>query len=125
MHNNADGLSRSHTAATKDTPPPEHTAIDCAELPGHDPDALVAALEAFEASPHIDGDPPTTFLTTAHAPSDLGPRQLLLEAAPCHTCGKDIAKESASSLVCDRCNKPFHLACTSLTAVPRTYWYCQ
>ena len=79
VHNNADGLSRSHTAATKDTPPPDATAIDCAELPQVDEAALDAALDAFEASPHIDGDPPTTFVASTPAPDSLGPRQLLLE----------------------------------------------
>ena len=124
VHNNADGLSRSHTAATTDTPAPDVTAIDCVELPTHDPAALLSALEAFEASTHIDGDPPTTFLATTPAPGPLGPRQLLLEAAPCHACSKDIEANSSTSLICDRCNKPFHLSCTSLTSTPPTYWYC-
>ena len=124
MHNNADGLSRSHTAPTPDTPPPEVTAIDCAELLPSDPPAFLAALEAFEDSPYIDGDAPATFLASTPAPPPLGPRQLLLEAAPCHACGQDLAAESPDSLVCDKCNRPFHLACTTTPEVPSTYWYC-
>ena len=27
-------------------------------------------------------------------------------------------------MVCDRCNAPFHLRCTSLHHLPPTYWYC-
>lgn len=62
--------------------------------------------------------------TPVCATATLGPRQLLLEAAPCHKCAGDIPKDSACSVICDRCNHPFHLKCVQLEAPPSTYWYC-
>ena len=53
IHNNADGLSRSRTSTTPDTPPPDTTGLE--ELTWGDTDRLVAALEAFEADCDIDG----------------------------------------------------------------------
>ena len=54
MHNNADGLSRSRTATTPDTPPPDTTALE--EIAWEqDTDRLVEALEAFEGDCNIDG----------------------------------------------------------------------
>jgi hypothetical protein len=121
VHNNADGLSRSHASPAPDTPADDVTALD--EV-SSDWVALEAALEVFEGDTHVDGDAPALFLDEGSVPPLLGPRQLLLEAAPCHACGRDADADSARSLVCDRCNKPFHLACVALPAVPPTYWYC-
>ena len=82
----------------------------------------MAALEAFEADEDVDGLP---FVCAEDAPPPvLGPRQLLLESAPCSACDGTIAREAAS-LVCDRCNSAFHLRCTKLRAIPATYWYCR
>ncbi len=117
MHNNADGLSRSRASPHEDTPPADTSALE--EV------VLDTALDALTTDPHLDGDPPTIFLdelATTHA--TLGPRQLLLEQAPCTRCHKDIPPDSTSGIVCDHCNKPFHLSCTSLTALPPTYWFC-
>lgn len=55
----------------------------------------------------------------------LGPRQALLEAAPCAACHHSISQRAATaSIVCDGCNSAYHLGCTSLRAVPSTMWYC-
>jgi hypothetical protein len=54
-----------------------------------------------------------------------GPRQMLLEAAPCSQCSKPFSGEGKLSVICDRCNAPFHLKCVRLTNPPPTYWYCQ
>ena len=125
VHNNADGLSRSHASPAPDTPPDHCTAIDLAELaPPPDPELLCTALEAFQQDPHVDGDPPTLFVDNVAPTPALGPRQLLLEAAPCHACGQDIPAHTPTSLVCDHCNQPFHLRCVGLQHVPPTYWYC-
>jgi len=56
IHNNADGLSRARSARSHDEPPPEHTAIEAASV-DHDPDLLLAALEAQEADHYEDGPP--------------------------------------------------------------------
>ncbi len=70
VHNNADGLSRSHTSPTPDTPPPDMTAIDAATIP--DTALLVAALEAMEEDASIDGE---LGLPSAYeAAPQLGPR---------------------------------------------------
>jgi transposase InsO family protein len=125
VHNNADGLSRSYATPAPDTPPADCTAIDTAELPPScDPLLLQLALDAFELDTCLDGDDPALYVADAADSLPLGPRQLLLESAPCHACSRDIAASSRTSVVCDRCNKPFHLACVALGEVPRTYWYC-
>lgn len=68
MHNNADGLSRSYATPAPDTPAADVTALDEAQLgEGHDWVALEAALEAFEADPHVDGDPPLLFVDEGDA----------------------------------------------------------
>ena len=54
VHNNADGLSRSRTHMTPDTPAEGTTAIDAAAVP--DATLLVAALEAMYGDASIDGD---------------------------------------------------------------------
>lgn len=72
--------------------------------------------EAHAAAFGEDQAPPATFQ---------GPRQLLLEAAPCAACHKSFTPAtSTQSVVCDRCNNPFHLRCTKLKQIPVTYWYC-
>lgn len=76
------------------------------------------------ADPHLDGDPPSVFVEDIAAAPALGPRQLLLESAPCHSCHQDIPADSSQGLICDKCNRPFHLSCLSLPAPPPTYWYC-
>ncbi len=105
VHNNADGLSRSHASPAPDTPPAHCTAIDLAEVaPPSDPSLLCMALEAFEHDIHIDGDSPTLFVDNVAPSPTLGPRQLLLEAAPCHACSQDIPAQDNASIVCDHCN---------------------
>ena len=121
VHHNADGLSRARAAPSPDTPPPE----DAPTTP-RDPDLLLAALEAFAGDPTVDGDPADLLPPTPNAPSaTLGPRQLLLEAAPCTACHTDFATSGVGRVVCDRCNAPYHLRCTRLKALPPTYWYCR
>lgn len=85
---------------------------------------MEAALEAFDHDPQVDGCQPTLFNELTTTPPAIGPRQLLLESAPCHACQKDIPADSHSSVVCDRCNQPFHFPCAHLTSAPSTYWYC-
>ena len=50
---------------------------------------------------------------------------MLLEAAPCSQCQLPFQGEGEESVVCDRCNAPFHLKCIRLSCVPPTYWYCK
>ncbi len=83
VHNNADGLSRAHIAPTSDTPAPGHTAIEATTLTT-DCSPLLAALEAMASDPSPDGD--LGLPTCREAATTLGPRQLLLEAAPCTSC---------------------------------------
>ncbi len=152
VHNNADGLSRSRTAPTPGTPPPDTIAAfpvtPDPHFTGHPPpspqvpppdmqvhshshtpqdrfEALAAAFEVYEQDPDIHGEAHlhTYEASTTHPPT-LGPRQLLLEAAPCGACHQPLSKSAAASLVCDRCNTPFHLRCTSRSTPPPTYWYC-
>ncbi len=105
VHNNADGLSRSHASPAPDTPPAHCTAIDTAEVaPPLHPALLCTALEYLEHDTHIDGDPPTLFVDNVAPTPTLGPRQLLLEAAPCHACNQDIPAQDSTSIVCDHCN---------------------
>ena len=121
VHNNADGLSRSRAAPSPDTPGDNEVALEEATP---DPLAFEAALEAFDSDPHLDGDPAPLYTSEATITPTLGPRQMLLEASPCTRCSLDIPADSKLGLVCDRCNKPYHLACLGLSAVPATYWYC-
>ena len=86
----------------------------------------MAAFEAFEQDPDIHGEAHCLMFaeeTAATAPLQ-GPRQLLLEAAPCAACDQALGATEAKSLICDRCNAPYHLRCTSLHTPPPTYWYC-
>ena len=80
-------------------------------------------MEAYDADPCLDGLPFVHEAASLGPP--LGPRQLLLESAPCSSCGSTIATDEPASLVCDRCNAVFHLRCTGLHQVPATYWYCK
>jgi len=123
IHNNADGLSRARSARSQDEPAPDQTAIEAAHI-DHDPDLLLAALEAMEADDFRDDPTPLAGETPAVLPTLPGPRQLLLEAAPCAACHQDITGKGSKSLICDRCNAAFHLRCTSLRQVPATYWFC-
>ena len=123
IHNNADGLSRSRATPAPDTPPPDVIALEETTLEATSP-ALTAALAALQCDPHIDGDPPTVYLDEIAVAPTLGPRQLLMEQAPCHRCNDDIPSDSATGIICDRCNRPFHLRCLDLTATPPTSWYC-
>lgn len=83
MHNNADGLSRSRATLSADTPPDDQIALEEASI--HTPSAeLQAALLALEDDPHLDGDAPCVFVEDVSLPPTIGPRQLLLESAPCH-----------------------------------------
>ena len=54
----------------------------------------------------------------------LGPRQQLLESAPCSRCHQSIVAMSLASIVCDGCNAAFHLSCVGMKEVPVSYWYC-
>ncbi len=51
VHNNADGLSRAHTAPTADTPPPTRTAIEAAACLPPEGALLLDALEAMDEDP--------------------------------------------------------------------------
>ncbi len=124
VHNNADGLSRARAAPAPDTPAPDACLIE--ELVVNE-GLLTAALHCLETDRHIDGDPhPPLPADESPIPEQLlGPRQLLLEAAPCTACNQHLPPDAPNTLVCDRCNAPFHLRCTSLTHVPPTSWYCK
>ncbi len=124
VHNNADGLSRARASPSPDTPAPHLTLTE--EL-AVDEALLCSAMHALDADRDLDGDPhPTLPADDAPAPSQLlGPRQLLLEAAPCAACNQHLPPDDPHTLVCDRCNAPYHLRCTSLTTVPRTNWFCK
>lgn len=134
VHNNADGLSRARCASSPDTPTDDSILVHATHTPpttppDHDPDLLHAAFVAFEEDPDIHGDSHTLCFSaatepTASTPSALGPRQLLLEAAPCSACSQPLHASSQRSLVCDRCNAAYHLRCTPRTQPPPTYWYC-
>jgi hypothetical protein len=89
VHDNADGLSRSRAAPAPDTPAPDSTALEEVHVLD-DPTHLAAALDAFEADCHLDGDSPVWHLPEAAVSPALGPRQQLLEAAPCTRCNQDI-----------------------------------
>jgi hypothetical protein len=97
---------------------------------------LELALEAFEADwrdGNLDGDPTMAMVycdsAVATSPATLttvqGPRQMLLEHAPCTACKEPFGGQGAASVICDRCNAAYHLKCVRLKAVPPTYWYCQ
>jgi hypothetical protein len=101
-----------------------------------DPHVLEEALTAFEVDwqdGNVDGDPPDLHVSSLDLdPSNcishsttLGPRQLLLEAAPCTSCKLNFKGKGARSVICDFCNAPYHLGCTTLKSVPSTYWFCK
>lgn len=74
VHNNADGLSRAYAEPAPDTPPDDVIMTETTDtpLPGT---TLVAALEAFEKDPHMDGDPPVLYCDEVDtAAQALGPR---------------------------------------------------
>lgn len=141
VHNNADGLSRAHAQPSSDTPKGDVTGVDLEEVTGvevveigDDAASLTAAVEILLRDPDVDGTPapPLAVYDTSLAPANPaapdttpGPRQLLLESAPCATCDGRLPMDSKHSVICDRCNRPFHLRCTRLKAVPATYWYCR
>ena len=85
VHNNADGLSRARAAPSPDTPPPDQALTDELLI---DEASLALAIEALDADRDVDGTPhPTLPADSSPVPSQLlGPRQLLLEAAPCTAC---------------------------------------
>lgn len=116
-HGNVDGLSRSAQQANLS-----------------DAAITIDALHALPSSPALsdssdDDDPHIYTLMPAHAttlPPDsmlLGPRQALLEAAPCQAC-RQLIKAESSSLVCDLCNAAYHLRCTTFRQTPTTAWFC-
>lgn len=77
-----------------------------------DPTAVMVFCE------DADTTPPTSFTAVQ------GPRQMLLEAAPCTSCKRPFTGTGAASVICDRCNAAYHLPCARLKSVPPTYWYC-
>lgn len=110
MHNNADGLSRCRQA---NAPP----ANDGKQL-----ELVLEALEADWRDGNLEGNPtmamvfcdtgttpPISTLTTVQ-----GPRQMLLEAAPCTACRAPFLGQGATSVICDRCNAAYHLKCAHL-----------
>ena len=62
IHNNADGLSRAHALPSPDTPADDRIALDEAYL--SQPSVFAAALDAYEADPHLDGDTHLTHVDT-------------------------------------------------------------
>jgi hypothetical protein len=42
---------------------------------------------------------------------------------PCRVCGE--TGNSAETLLCDRCDRPFHTWCVGLSEVPEGKWYCR
>ncbi len=101
----------------------------------HDGKQLELALEALEADwrdGNLEGDPTMDMVFcdsgAVDTPSTLttvqGPRQMLLEAAPCTACKEPFSGLGAASVICDRCNAAYHLKCAGLKVVPPTYWYC-
>ena len=123
VHNNADGLSRARAAPSPDMPPADVIALDAACIANQ---ALFAeAFEVFANDDNLDGDEATPAERPPAPAAALGPRQLLLESAPCATCHNPFTPTGASSVVCDRCNRPYHLRCTRLHRAPATYWYCR
>jgi hypothetical protein len=123
VHNNADGLSRARAAPSPDTPAPDACLLE--ELVVH-PTLFAEALAAFEADKDIDGNPTPALPADSDLPSQLlGPCQLLLEAAPCTACHLHLPPDAPHTLVCDRCNQPYHLRCTSLSRAPATNWFCK
>lgn len=122
VHNNADGLSRARAAPSPDTPPADIVALDSVWV--HEPAAFEEALAVFEADPHLDGDADVPLPDAALPATTQGPRQLLLEAAPCSSCHTHFTPHAAS-VICDRCNAPYHVRCAGLHRTPATYWYCK
>jgi hypothetical protein len=124
VHNNADGLSRARAAPAPDTPAPDTCLLEQVVA---EPVLFTAALASFEADNDVDGNPSPSLPADASPVPDqlLGPRQLLLEAAPCTACQQHLPPGAANTLVCDRCNAPYHLRCTSLTVTPATNWFCK
>jgi hypothetical protein len=117
-------LSRSRATPAPDTPPDDVVALEEATATASKFSPLDTAIHVFTNDPHFDGDPPTVFVEEATLTPSLGPRQQLLENAPCHKCHLDIPPNCNKGLICDRCNRPYHLSCLPLDAPPRTYWYC-
>ena len=114
---NADGLSRANQLPTEDTTPSNFSCTTTPAFP--EPpltlDTLAAAVYANEEAGTDDVPDARTLL---------GPRQALLEAAPCAACKQRIASSSTSSIICDGCNGAYHIACVGMKTVPATYWYC-
>lgn len=124
LHTNADGLSRAHTSPSLDMPAPYASAIESAVWDSS-PEALESALDALASDAYLDGfDVEAVEVPLPPLPVTQGPRQLLLESAHCAACHQNFGHNEARSVVCDRCNTPYHLRCTKLKRVPDTYWYC-
>ena len=116
-NSNADGLSRANQLPTEDTKPSSFSCITTPARP--DPPST---LDTLPAAIYSDDEPGQDDVLNSR--TLLGPRQALLEAAPCAVCKQCILATSATSIICDGCNGAYHLACVGLKAAPATYWYC-
>jgi PHD and RING finger domain-containing protein 1 len=49
-----------------------------------------------------------------------------LESLPCSICDQNIEEEEDKLLLCDRCNRGFHIFCLDppLNHIPKEDWYC-
>ena len=119
VHSNADGLTRA--AATPNLEPHVTIEVEAAQHAAMFTEDVACGAEL------ADDDELTWVLPTEAPPENprplQGPRQLLLEAAPCAACHQPIRRE-ANSLVCDGCNNAWHLGCTRIKRVLLTAWYC-
>lgn len=104
---NADGLSQANQLPVDDATP---SNFCCMSTPAH-PD-LPVTFDVLAAAVHLD--PAAQAADVADTRTVLGPRQSLLEAAPCSSCKQRIAVSSSASIICDGCNGAFHLACVGL-----------